>query len=485
MGREQALGFGLVYLRCGDRRVRMVLESAVELGKEVRARVEKKNVVVHQQRVLGADVRRSGEPRREGVGEGVDWQKRQLPAEPSSRLTQERLVSLGVVPERRWVRVNHAYSGGESLRQMPQLVQRTRHRILCPDDHCDVLGEAHILDERIARLDGAGHRRCQHIAHEPGHEWDAQHQRDYHPAHGEADAHFWRRLVGFPPSVGPAAPGGRAPLKMSDEDDIYNVNEGWMLQMRRTVMVMCCTQIGLSLSLASIGAMRRTPALLVMQPFFVLAGLFGFLGAHECKPWLISFHFVGSSGLSLVLGFFIIAECFLKEEGADLLFFALNGPMDLFMAAGSFFSLTLWRALIRLRQELHLRREARRAQTAHVEERLRELGTSAARSRSIVSASAAEAAERRMLEAESGLSADASTDARGAALLRDLRCPITMDIMMDPVIAADGHSYERAAVERWFLTHRTSPMTGAVLTSSVVMPNHRLRTIIADLGELI
>jgi hypothetical protein len=269
-----------------------------------------------------------------------------------------------------------------------------------------------------------------------------------------------------------------------DEDDIFNVNEGWMLQMRRTVMVMCCTQIGLSLSLVSIGAMRRTPALLVMQPFFVMAGLFGLLGAHECRPWLISFHFVGSSGLSLVLGLFILAECFLKEEGSDLLFFALNGPMDLFMAVGSFFSLTLWRALIRLREELHLRREARRAQTAHVEERLREMGTSAAHSRSVAGASAAEAAERRMLETGSGLFSDGSSDSRGAALLRDLRCPITMEIMMDPVIAADGHSYERAAIERWFLTHRTSPMTGAVLTSRVVVPNHRLRTIIDDLGEL-
>jgi hypothetical protein len=59
-----------------------------------------------------------------------------------------------------------------------------------------------------------------------------------------------------------------------------------------------------------------------------------------------------------------------------------------------------------------------------------------------------------------------------------------MDIMVDPVIAADGHSYEQAAIERWFLTHMTSPMTGAVLSSRVVVPNHKLRAIIADLGEL-
>jgi len=112
-------------------------------------------------------------------------------------------------------------------------------------------------------------------------------------------------------------------------DDIYQVDEGWMLRMRRTVMLMCSTQVGLALALGSIGTMRRTPALLVMQPFFILAGLFGLIGARDCKPWMISMHFVGSSGLSLVLALFIFGECFLKEEGGDLLFFALNGPMDL------------------------------------------------------------------------------------------------------------------------------------------------------------
>ena len=28
-------------------------------------------------------------------------------------------------------------------------------------------------------------------------------------------------------------------------------------------------------------------------------------------------------------------------------------------------------------------------------------------------------------------------------------CPITQDIMTDPVLTVDGHSYERAAIEEW------------------------------------
>ena len=41
-----------------------------------------------------------------------------------------------------------------------------------------------------------------------------------------------------------------------------------------------------------------------------------------------------------------------------------------------------------------------------------------------------------------------------------LCCPISMEIMRDPVIAADGHTYERADIELWFANNNTSPKTG-------------------------
>ena len=40
-------------------------------------------------------------------------------------------------------------------------------------------------------------------------------------------------------------------------------------------------------------------------------------------------------------------------------------------------------------------------------------------------------------------------------------CPITLDAFRDPVVAADGHSYERVNIERWFRESSTSPATGA------------------------
>ena len=57
----------------------------------------------------------------------------------------------------------------------------------------------------------------------------------------------------------------------------------------------------------------------------------------------------------------------------------------------------------------------------------------------------------------------------------DFICPITTEIMSDPVMAADGHAYERTAIERWLATKSTSPMTGEELGNTGLFPSHILR----------
>ena len=42
---------------------------------------------------------------------------------------------------------------------------------------------------------------------------------------------------------------------------------------------------------------------------------------------------------------------------------------------------------------------------------------------------------------------------------RGFLCPITLALIEDPVIAADGHSYSRAAITTWLHDHDTSPVT--------------------------
>ena len=54
-------------------------------------------------------------------------------------------------------------------------------------------------------------------------------------------------------------------------------------------------------------------------------------------------------------------------------------------------------------------------------------------------------------------------------------CPITCDMMEQPVVAADGHSYDRPAIEQWLVAHGTSPLTNAPLPHTEVVPNQALR----------
>lgn len=50
--------------------------------------------------------------------------------------------------------------------------------------------------------------------------------------------------------------------------------------------------------------------------------------------------------------------------------------------------------------------------------------------------------------------------------------------MRDPVCTADGHTFERAAIEQWLTTHATSPLTGLRLLTKDLTPNHHLRAML-------
>ena len=86
-------------------------------------------------------------------------------------------------------------------------------------------------------------------------------------------------------------------------------------------------------------------------------------------------------------------------------------------------------------------------------------------------------------------------------------CPISFELMRDPVMCADGHTYERDAIERWLQalawgwmrmrarvlacvlsaggaqSNKTSPKTNEKLPSSALVPNHNLRAAIQEWRE--
>ena len=56
-----------------------------------------------------------------------------------------------------------------------------------------------------------------------------------------------------------------------------------------------------------------------------------------------------------------------------------------------------------------------------------------------------------------------------------LVCPITQEVMDDPVITSDGHTFERSAIEAWLSNNSTNPMTGGEILSKALTPNFALR----------
>jgi TPR repeat protein len=66
----------------------------------------------------------------------------------------------------------------------------------------------------------------------------------------------------------------------------------------------------------------------------------------------------------------------------------------------------------------------------------------------------------------------------------DFICVISHDIMHDPVILSDGHSYERNCVIEWFnLNKNISPKTGAQLANKHIIPNYTLKGVIDEIKK--
>ena len=55
------------------------------------------------------------------------------------------------------------------------------------------------------------------------------------------------------------------------------------------------------------------------------------------------------------------------------------------------------------------------------------------------------------------------------------KCPVTLEIMKDPTVASDGHSYERSTLQRLLRTRSKSPMTRERLNKLIAVPNTNLR----------
>jgi hypothetical protein len=59
---------------------------------------------------------------------------------------------------------------------------------------------------------------------------------------------------------------------------------------------------------------------------------------------------------------------------------------------------------------------------------------------------------------------------------QEFRCPISMELMIDPVLCEDGHTYERKNIEEWLRRNPTSPLTRQSVNPSSLRQNYALKT---------
>eukprot|EP00271_Cylindrocystis_brebissonii_P007363 TRINITY_DN2075_c0_g5_i1.p1 TRINITY_DN2075_c0_g5~~TRINITY_DN2075_c0_g5_i1.p1 ORF type:complete len:935 (+),score=144.13 TRINITY_DN2075_c0_g5_i1:1152-3956(+) len=57
-------------------------------------------------------------------------------------------------------------------------------------------------------------------------------------------------------------------------------------------------------------------------------------------------------------------------------------------------------------------------------------------------------------------------------------CPLSLDLMVDPVTIASGHTYERSYIVQWLLKHNKCPATNQELAHKKIVANHAAKRII-------
>ncbi|GMN41256.1 hypothetical protein TIFTF001_010483 [Ficus carica] len=71
-----------------------------------------------------------------------------------------------------------------------------------------------------------------------------------------------------------------------------------------------------------------------------------------------------------------------------------------------------------------------------------------------------------------------SSQSMTANIPDEFRCPISLDLMRDPVIVASGHTYDRNSIAQWINSgHHTCPKSGQRLMHMALIPNYALKTL--------
>ena len=67
-----------------------------------------------------------------------------------------------------------------------------------------------------------------------------------------------------------------------------------------------------------------------------------------------------------------------------------------------------------------------------------------------------------------------------STLLNEFNCPISLELMTDPVVASDGFTYDRESIAQWLFEHNTSPTTNEPLETHDLFKNRALLNLIRE-----
>lgn len=126
---------------------------------------------------------------------------------------------------------------------------------------------------------------------------------------------------------------------------------------------------------------------------------------------------------------------------------------------------------------------AAEARAMVAEARVSAMETAMAEARALAAEAAAAEAQRaneRVLQAEAE---SASLRATLQGVREVFVCPVRHGLCRSPVVASDGHTYDKRSMERWLRRQRTSPMTRELLRAQL-FPNRAAMAVLQQLTEV-
>lgn len=66
---------------------------------------------------------------------------------------------------------------------------------------------------------------------------------------------------------------------------------------------------------------------------------------------------------------------------------------------------------------------------------------------------------------------------------QDLCCPINLDLLVDPVLGSDGHTYSRAAIVNYLQQHSISPITRQAMSIRELVPNRLIASMVEQFSK--